>query len=400
MLTREYPPHVYGGAGVHVEFLSRELARRLEVEVRCFGDQRSAGGNPRVIGYPAPQIPARSDREPYDTVLQAFARNLEMARDPIPGGVVHAHTWYAHLAGLAARSLWSVPLVISTHSLEPLRPWKAEQLGRGYHLTSWVEKTAIEQADAVIAVSAATREDILRLFAVSPDRLHVIPNGIDLERYRPTAETGVLRRYNVDPERPYVLFVGRVTRQKGIIHLVRAAPHIDPGVQVVLAAGEPDTPEIAREMTAAVNAAAGSRGDLVWIPEVLPRDEVIQLYSHAAVFCCPSVYEPFGIINLEAMACEAPVVATRVGGIPEIVAHGETGWLVDCELEAGGMEPADPDGLARDLAQAINRIALDEEQRTAMGRNGRLRAESRFSWSAVAEATRRLYATLSRGPSS
>ncbi|MBD3335685.1 MAG: glycogen synthase, partial [Candidatus Eisenbacteria bacterium] len=324
MLTREYPPHVYGGAGVHVEFLSRELARRLEVEVRCFGDQRSAGGNPRVIGYPAPQIPARSDREPFDTVLQAFARNLEMARDPIPGGVVHAHTWYTHLAGLAARSLWSVPLVVSTHSLEPLRPWKAEQLGRGYRLTSWVEKTAMEQADAVVAVSAATREDILRLFAVSPDRLHVIPNGIDLERYRPTAETGVLQRYNVDPERPYVLFVGRITRQKGIIHLVRAAPHIDPGVQVVLAAGEPDTPEIAREMTAAVNAAAGRRGDLVWIPEVLPRDEVIQLYSHAAVFCCPSVYEPFGIMNLEAMACEAPVVATRVGGIPEIVAHGET----------------------------------------------------------------------------
>jgi glycogen synthase len=394
LFTNEYPPLVYGGAGVHVEYLSRELSQILPVEVRCFGDQQADEPNLRVRGYgPWPQAGDNTDPR-FTGVLDAFARGLAMARDRVDGGVVHCHTWYTDMAGFLARKLWDTPLVLSIHSLEPLRPWKVEQLGNGYHLSTWMEKTGIEGADAVVAVSRETREDVLRLFAVAPERVHVIHNGIDLNQYRKTPAVDALLKYGVDPEQPSVLFVGRITRQKGILHLANAIPEIDPSLQVVLCAGAPDTPEIGREMAELVARASARRGGVVWIQEMLPRPEVIQLYSHAAVFCCPSVYEPFGIINLEAMACEAPVVASAVGGIPEVVVPGETGLLVDLALEEGSFDPVDPARYSHDLAVALNRVGLDPALRERLGRNGRKRAEEHFSWSAIARRTVDLYRTL------
>jgi glycogen synthase len=284
--------------------------------------------------------------------------------------------------------------VLSIHSLEPLRPWKVEQLGNGYHLSSWMERTALEQADAIIAVSAETRDDVLRLFDIDAAKVHVIHNGIDPDEYRPTGATDALLRNGVDPTRPYVLFVGRITRQKGIIHLVDAIPQIDPSLQVVLCAGAPDTPEIGREMEARVAAALAERSGIIWVREMLPRPDVIQLYEHAAVFCCPSVYEPFGIINLEAMACETAVVASRVGGIPEVVVPEETGLLVDPALRPGTFEPTDAAAFSAGLAAAINRLAADPALRAKMGKQGRQRALDHFSWNAIAETTLDLYRSL------
>jgi glycogen synthase len=298
------------------------------------------------------------------------------------------------MGGLLASKLWGVPYVLTIHSLEPLRPWKVEQLGNAYYLSAWMERTAIEQADAVIAVSRETREDVLRLFDVQPEKLHVIYNGIDLEQYQNTRDTDALVRYGIDPARPFVLFVGRITRQKGIIHLVNAIPDIDPSLQVVLCAGAPDTPEIGQEMTERIQEVSAARKDVIWIEEMLARPDVIQLYSHAAVFCCPSVYEPFGIINLEAMACETAVVASAVGGIKEVVVPGETGLLIDPHLKEGTFDPVDPAKFARDLADAINTVALDEPLRTRFGRNGRKRVEEHFSWAAIAEQTLALYRSL------
>jgi glycogen synthase len=298
------------------------------------------------------------------------------------------------MGGLLASKLWGVPYVLSIHSLEPLRPWKVEQLGNGYHLSSWMERTALEQADAVIAVSAETRDDVLRLFEIDGAKVHVIHNGIDLAEYRPTGAKDALQRHGIDPDRPYLLFVGRITRQKGIIHLVDAIPAIDPGLQVVLCAGAPDTPEIGREMTERVAQVSARRADVIWIQEMLPRAVMIQLYEHAAVFCCPSVYEPFGIINLEAMACETAVVASKVGGIPEVVVPEETGLLVDPGLRPGTFEPADPAAFSSGLANAINRLAADPALRARMGRQGRQRAVDHFSWDAIAEATLTLYRSL------
>jgi glycogen synthase len=318
-----------------------------------------------------------------------------MLGDPIDAQVVHCHTWYVHLAGILAKLAHGIPLVVTVHSLEPLRPWKREQLGGGYDVSSWVERTALEMADAVIAVSEGTRADVLSHFAVAPERVHVIGNGIDTEEYRPVATTAALERYGVDRSRPYLLFVGRITRQKGIVHLVRALRYLDPEIGVVLCAGAPDTPEIAGEMEAGVAEAKRSRDGVVWIPEMLDKPSVIELYSHATVFCCPSVYEPFGIINLEAMACETAVVASAVGGIPEVVVDGETGVLVPLQLAAHDpMSPADPDRFARDLAAAINGLVADASRASAMGRAGRLRAEASFSWRAIAERTVELYRSL------
>ena len=394
LFTNEYPPNVYGGAGVHVEYLSRALARRIAVEVRCFGDQRSDDPKHTVRGYPG-WGESREKTDPrFAGALDAFHRSLAMAKDTIDGDVVHCHTWYTDMGGLLAGKLWGVPYVLSIHSLEPLRPWKVEQLGNGYHLSSWMERTAIEQADAIIAVSKETRADVLRLFEVDPARVHVIHNGIDPQEYRPTGRTDALERQGIDPARPYVLFVGRITRQKGIIHLVDAIPAIDPELQIVLAAGAPDTPEIGREMAARVAEVSAMRPAVIWIREMLPRPEVIQLYEHAAVFCCPSVYEPFGIINLEAMACETAVVASRVGGIPEVVVPEETGLLVDLTLKPGTFEPADPAAFSAGLASAINRLGRAPELRAAMGRRGRQRVLDHFSWDAIAEATLDLYRTL------
>jgi glycogen synthase len=392
LLTNEYPPNVYGGAGVHVEFLSRELARLMDVEVRCFGDQRVDEPHLRVRGYPEPRGMTAPDA--LRPVFGAMARDVAWAGDNVDADVVHCHTWYSHLGGILIRQGYGIPLVVTVHSLEPLRPWKREQLQGGYDLSCWVEQTALGMADAVIAVSNGTREDILRVTPARPERVHVIYNGIDTQLYRRVQETEALVKYGVDPSRPYVLFVGRITRQKGIVHLARAIPLIDPSAQVVLCAGAPDTPEIAREMEEAVAAAERERGGVIWIREMVPREVAIQLYSHAAVFCCPSIYEPFGIINLEAMACGTPVVASRVGGIPEVVVDGETGILVPVELQPDAFEPRDPPRFSADLAAAINRLLADPAERERMGHAGRARVERQFAWEAIARQTADLYASL------
>jgi len=313
----------------------------------------------------------------------------------IDAQIVHCHTWYTHWGGILARKNYGIPLVITVHSLEPLRPWKREQLGGGYDFSLWVEKTALEMADAVIAVSNETRADIARLFMVKKERLHVIYNGIDLDEYRPVKSKDALRKFGIDSEKPYLLFVGRITRQKGIIHLVRAIEFMDKNFQVVLCAGAPDTPEIAREMKRAVEQARRARDGIIWIDQMLDKPSVIQLYSHAAVFCCPSIYEPFGIINLEAMACETAVVASKVGGIKEVVADGETGFLVPlAQMKESPFEPTDPEKFARDLAAKINELMRDEKLRARFGKAGRLRAEKKFSWHAIARETKSLYQSL------
>lgn len=395
LLTNEYPPNVYGGAGVHVEYLSRELSRLVPVEVRCFGDQSVHTPNLDVKGYgPWPEAKINTDPR-FAGALDAVYRSLEMAKDNLDASVVHAHTWYVQFAGFLAKKLWGIPFVLTTHSLEPLRPWKVEQLGNAYHLSTWIENNGIYDADAVVAVSQETRNDVLRCFPdIDAKKVQVIHNGIDLQQYRHNPATDALVKRGVDPSKPYVLFVGRVTRQKGIIHLVNAIPQIDPSIQVVLCAGAPDTPEIGREMTEGVESVSKNRPGVIWIREMLPRDEVIQFYSNATVFCCPSVYEPFGIINLEAMACETAVVASAVGGIPEVVMPEETGLLVDLQLKEGTFDPVDPRQYSADLAAAINRVALDPELRKRFERNGRRRVEDHFSWTAIAQRTLDLYRSL------
>jgi glycogen synthase len=347
-----------------------------------------------VQGYQPPRdLPAGDER--LRPAWEAFARDLAMAADPTDADLVHCHTWYSHLAGLLVQRAYSVPLVVTVHSLEPLRPWKREQLGGGYDLSSWVERTALEAADAVIAVSQGTRDDVLSHFKVEPERVRVIHNGIDADFFAPDPATDALLRYGIDPSVPYALFVGRITRQKGIVHLVHALQRIEPGIGVVLAAGQPDTPALAAEVEAGVTAARRDRHNVVWIPQMLSREEIRQLYSHAALFVCPSVYEPFGIINLEAMACARPVVATAVGGIPEVVVDGETGVLVPVELRTDEpMTPADPDRFALDLAAAINGLMADPARRAAMGAAGRRRAVEHFAWSSIADQTVALYSGL------
>lgn len=395
LFTNEYPPNVYGGAGVHVEYLSQELAKLVPVEVRCFGDQDIDKPNLRVKGY-RPWAAAKQNTDPrFGGALDAMYRSLEMAKDNLDASIVHSHTWYVQFAGFLAKKLWRIPFVLTTHSLEPLRPWKVEQLGSAYHLSTWIENNGITEADAVIAVSQETRNDVLRCFPdVDPDKVCVIHNGIDLQQYRKNSSVAALIKRGVDPDRPFVLFVGRITRQKGIMHLVNAIPQIDPSIQVVLCAGAPDTPEIGREMNAGVDAVSADRPGVIWIREMLPRDEVIQFYSNATVFCCPSVYEPFGIINLEAMACETAVVASAVGGIPEVVIPEETGLLVDLELKPGTFDPVDPPKFSASLAAAINRVALDPNLREKFESNGRRRVEDHFSWTAIAQRTLELYQSL------
>lgn len=396
LFTNEYPPNVYGGAGVHVEYLSRALAETVNVEVRCFGDQDEAHPRLRVRGYRPWDEMGRDTNPQFVSAMNAYSQSLAMAKDSLDAAVVHSHTWYTQMAGFLAGKLWEIPTVLTTHSLEPLRPWKAEQLGSAYALSSWMERTAIEGAHAVIAVSRETRADVLNNFEIDPARVHVIHNGIDLDEYAPAESADAVEARGVDPSRPYLLFVGRITRQKGIIHLVDAIRYIDPTIQVVLLAGAPDTPEIAAEMKERVARARETRDGIIWIEEMLPRKDTIQFYSHARVFCCPSVYEPFGIINLEAMACETAVVASRIGGIPEVVVPEETGLLVDLPLKPDSFEPVDPDRFARSLAEGINRVALDEALARRMGIAGRRRAEAEFSWRAIARRTLDLYESLLR----
>ncbi|MCX8493512.1 MAG: glycogen synthase [Chthoniobacterales bacterium] len=394
LLTNEYPPHIYGGAGVHVDYLSRELAKLMEVEVRCFGDQDEKIGSIEVKGFGL-GTPEMTCPKPLQSPLGASRRCVDFNGAGITADIVHCHTWYTHLGGIMAKLNYGIPLVITVHSLEPLRPWKREQLGGGYDFSLWVEKTALEMADAVIAVSEETKKDILSLFNVSEERLSVIHNGIDLSEYRSTKNPEVLRSLGVDPDRPYVLFVGRITRQKGIIHLVRAIRHLDPGFQVVLCAGAPDTPEIASEMQQAIALAREHHGEIVWIEKMVSRPEAIALYSSASVFVCPSIYEPFGIINLEAMACGTPVVASAVGGIKEVVVDGETGFLIPLEqMKESPFEATDPAAFASDLASKINLLMADPNLASRMGAAGRKRAEELFGWDAIARKTERLYDKL------
>jgi glycogen synthase len=399
LFTNEYPPHVYGGAGVHVEYLSRELARleggAHDVDVLSFGEQREEREKLHVRGIPAPAKLAAQDPR-HERLLDALARNLAMAGAVQAPDIVHCHTWYTHLAGCLARPLTGARLVLTTHSLEPHRPWKVEQLGTAYDATTWVERTAYQNADGVVAVSEAMRRDVQTLYGVAPERVRVIHNGIDLEEYRPRPDPAVLRRLGVDPDVPIILFVGRITRQKGILHLVRAIRRLQPGVQVVLCAGAPDTPEIGEEMRTLVEEVRGEvQVPVVWVAEMLPKADVITLYTHAAVFVCPSVYEPFGIINLEAMACETPVVASAVGGIPEIVVPGETGLLVPIDPIGGGsVEPRDPEAFADALASAVNELMADRERRATMGTAARARVVAHFSWQAIAAQTLGFYRDL------
>lgn len=399
LFTNEYPPNIYGGAGVHVEYLARELARLNDqvgsVDVLAFGEQDEQQGKLRVRGVRAPaEIPTVDPR--HARLLDALMRDLAMVGAADAPDIVHCHTWYTHLAGCLARPLTGARLVLTTHSLEPHRPWKVEQLGSAYHATTWIERTAYQNADGVIAVSEAMKDDVRELYGVPAERIRVIHNGIDPDEYRPQLSPELLRRRGIDPDLPIILFVGRITRQKGILHLVRALPHLDPGAQVVLCAGAPDTPEIGEEMRSLVDETRRSSAvPIVWLPEMLPRDELITLYSHAAVFVCPSVYEPFGIINLEAMSCETPVVASAVGGIPEIVVNDETGILVPLEPDdSGTFEPREPERFSRALASAVNELMADPDRRARMGQAARQRVLEKFSWASIAAQTLEFYQEL------
>ncbi|WFE34809.1 glycogen synthase [Micromonospora sp. WMMD975] len=391
LLTREYPPEVYGGAGVHVEYLARELRRLAEVRVHCFGAPRDAPG---VTAYPEPAGLAGAN-----AALRVMGVDLEMAAGAAGTDVVHSHTWYANLAGHTAKLLHGVPHVVTAHSLEPLRPWKAEQLGGGYALSSWCERTAFEAADAIIAVSEGMRRDVLTAYpGVNPDRVRVVYNGIDTAQYAPDAGTDVLDRLGIDPARPSVVYVGRITRQKGLPYLLRAARELPADTQLVLLAGAPDTPEIGAEVEELAAELRAKRSGVVWVAAMLPKHEVIQVLTHATIFVCPSVYEPMGIVNLEAMACETAVVATATGGIPEVVADGETGLLVPIEQAGDGSgTPLDPERFVADLADRMNELLADPARIAAFGAAGRRRAVERFSWSAIAEQTLTLYRAVQGG---
>jgi starch synthase len=372
---------------VHVEYLARELRGLVELDVHCWGAPRS---DPRVHAYSAWQELAGS--APELSALATVSVDLLMAARVAAAELVHSHTWYAQFAGHLAKLIHNLPHVATVHSLEPLRPWKAEQLGGGYALSSFCERTALEGADAVIAVSRSSREDIVRAYpAIEPERVRVVLNGIDTTEYRPDPATDVLERLGVDPARPSVVFVGRITRQKGVAHLLRAAADFAPEAQLVLCAGAPDTPEIGAEVQALTRALMDARDGVFWIQEMLPKREVIQLLSHATVFVCPSIYEPLGIVNLEAMACETAVVASATGGIVEVVKDGETGLLVELEQAPGSIDPVDPARFAAGLAAAVNRLLSDPELARAMGLAGRRRAVEQFGWRAIAEQTLAVY---------
>ena len=396
LLTNEYPPHIYGGAGVHVDHLVREMALcdngHHRLQILCFGDQREKSPAKTVTGIgPAEALAAAKLRQPK--LLDALYRNIVMAGSVEATDVVHCHTWYTHLAGCLIKQLLQIPLVVTTHSLEPSRPWKKEQLGNGYYAAGWLEKTALLNADRIIAVSRAMQDDILNLYDAAPEKVQVIHNGIDVEIYRPTRNTTFLEEYGIDPNTPYILFVGRVTRQKGIVHLLRALHHVEAAYQMVLCAGAADTPEIAEEVTAMVAAIrTDTPNQVVWIQEMVPVDRLVTIYSHAALFVCPSVYEPFGIINLEAMACGTPVVASAVGGIPEVVIHEKTGLLVPFETAGtAAAEPMHPQRFAQGLAAAIDTLMRSPQKRAAMGTAARRRVEEHFSWKSIARRTLALY---------
>jgi starch synthase len=390
ILSKEYPPNIYGGAGVHVAELVRALRARgdIDTRVRAFGEPVAEEG---TTGYA--DLPALAEA---NAAVRTMGVDLAMAGDCAGADVVHSHTWYANFGGHVASLLGGMPHVVTAHSLEPMRPWKAEQLGGGYRLSSFVERTAYEAADAVIAVSEGMRQDVLRSYPqVDPERVAVVHNGIDSELWQRHDDLDTVRRHGVDPDRPSVVFVGRITRQKGLPYLLRAAAELPPEVQLVLCAGSPDTPEIMAEVEGLMEQLRATRTGVVWIPEMLPRNEVVALLSAATVFACPSIYEPLGIVNLEAMACELPVVATATGGIPEVVVHGETGWLVPIEQRQDGSgTPLDADRFVADLAAALTDAVSDRDRAQRMGVAGRARAVEAFSWASIGEQTLDVYRSV------
>ncbi|MFZ5906378.1 MAG: glycogen synthase [Nitrospirota bacterium] len=398
-LTNEYPPHIYGGAGIHVANLTRELSLidggMHTLHILCFGDQKGKRGNTTVEGVvPVFDFPGSDPR--HKRLLDTLCRNILMTGSLQEADIVHCHTWYTHLAGCLIRSMLDIPLIITVHSLEPQRPWKAEQLGTAYKASSWIEQTALNNADGIIAVSEAMKQSVHELYHIPCEKIRTIPNGVDLMQFHPLLNPELLTAYGIAADKPYLLFVGRITRQKGIFHLLNAVPFLAPEIQVVLVAADPDTQEIEREMEQKVGELQQSGvHKVIWINEFLAREQVIPLYSHASVFVCPSIYEPFGIINLEAMACGTPVVASAVGGISEVVVHGETGILVPFEPEDVRMpEPRDPQGFSKDFAQAVNRLLRSPEERKRMGLKAREHVEKNYSWRSVAEQTVGYYRAL------
>ncbi|KRE96174.1 glycosyl transferase family 1 [Nocardioides sp. Soil774] len=390
VLSKEYPPEVYGGAGVHVAELVRALrvVPDVDARVRCFGAPRT---EPGTTAYAEPSSLASAN-----AAIRTLGVDLAMVDDCAGADLVHSHTWYANMAGHLASLMHGIPHVVSAHSLEPMRPWKAEQLGGGYALSSWAERTSYEGAAGIVAVSAAMRDDVLRSYpAVDPARVHVVHNGIDTTQWSPTANPDRVRELGVDPDRPSVIFVGRITRQKGLPLFLRAAAALPPEVQLVLCAGAPDTPEIEAEVRGLVDELAATRSGVVWIAEMLPRPDVVALLTAATVFACPSIYEPLGIVNLEAMACETAVVATATGGIPEVVVDGDTGWLVPIEQATDGTgTPLDPERYVADLAAALTDAVSDPDRARTFGAAGRRRAGESFSWDAIAGRTVELYRSL------
>jgi len=396
ILTNEFPPHIYGGAGIHVQFLTRELQAHCQVEVRCFGDQNSQSPTLGALGIKVRSDGLQNASPKGHKIIDPLDINLQMAATLQDIDVVHCHTWYTHFAGVLASKLHEVPLVLTTHSLEPHRPWKHEQLGLGgYAMSSWIERTAYQAADGIIAVSQQMKKDVVELYGVNPEKVRVIYNGIDPDFYQPTPDLSIVEKRGIDPMRPYILFVGRITRQKGIGQLLSAIPHLDPNVQVVLCAGAPDTPEIAAEMQGKMTELQAKRPGVIWIQEMMDHKELRTLYTHALSFVTPSLYEPFGIINLEAMSCGIPVVGSAVGGIPEIIVDGTTGYLVPLKAKsATDFEPLDPDAFQHGLADALNRLVHNPELAKTMGIAARKRAVDVFSWKSIAKQTADFYQEL------
>lgn len=392
LFSNEFPPNIYGGAGVHIDFLSQELAKLGQVEVRCFGNQLESTNSMNVIGVQSSLNKMEDDANQHIKMFHNLSKNVEMSQNTLVADVIHCHTWYTHLAGIFSRELLQVPLILTTHSLETHRPWKVEQLGNGYFLSRWIENHAYNTADGIIAVSQQMKTDVIEAYGVAPEKVTVIHNGIDPEFYKPTFDTDLLLEYGINPEIPFVLFVGRITRQKGISQLISAAKYFNKNCQIVLCAGAPDTEEIARETESLIQELQSERDGIILISEMLPREKIKVLYSHARVFACPSLYEPFGIINLEAMSCETPVVGSAVGGIPEIIIEGETGYLIELEsISRTDFNPKNPEEFQKNFAEKINLLLDDENLATQMGKAGRERVLDIFSWESIAKTTYNYY---------